>query len=64
MDRYAKTGADVVVPDTELIKSMGYHPITGKFLSETQLVRHDHERLSLAILNLWQSRKTKRGSRP
>jgi uncharacterized cofD-like protein len=60
MERYAKTGADVVSPDIEAIKSMGYHPITGKFLSETQLVRHDSERLSRAILHLWQERKVKR----
>ena len=56
MERYAKTGADMVVPDADVIKSMGYHPITGKFLSTTQLVRHDSERLSRRILQLWQER--------
>ena len=60
MDRYAKTGAEVVSPDTDIIRSMGYHPITGKFLSEAQLVRHDPERLSRAIFHLWQKRRVKR----
>jgi uncharacterized cofD-like protein len=56
MERYARTGADVVSADVEVIKSMGYHPLTGKFLSETQLVRHDSERLARAIFHLWQER--------
>jgi uncharacterized cofD-like protein len=69
MERYAKTGADVVVPDIEAIESMGYYPITGKFLYEAQLVRHDHERLARAILHLWQERsrgvsKPKRKKKP
>ncbi|MBB6050257.1 uridine diphosphate-N-acetylglucosamine-binding protein YvcK [Armatimonas rosea] len=54
MERYAKTGAEVVAADTDVLQTMGYHPITGKFLSETQLVRHDPERLSRAIFHLWQ----------
>ena len=58
MERYARTGADMVTPDADMIKSMGYHPITGKFLSTTQLVRHDSERLSRAILHLWQKHRT------
>lgn len=64
IERYAKTGADIVTPDVETIKSLGYHPITGKFLSETQVVRHDPERLSRAILHLWQERRLKRRGRP
>ncbi|WP_395090311.1 uridine diphosphate-N-acetylglucosamine-binding protein YvcK [Armatimonas sp.] len=60
MERYAKTGAEIVSADIEAIKDMGYRPIVGKFLFEAQLVRHDHERLARAILRLWQERRIKR----
>jgi uncharacterized cofD-like protein len=59
MERYSKTGADVVIADIDIIKSMGYHPITGKFLYDAQLVRHDHERLARAIFHLWQEHSHK-----
>lgn len=55
-ERYAKAGAEVVVPDIERVRSMGYHPVVGKFLSESQVVRHDAEQLSHAILKLWQEK--------
>jgi hypothetical protein len=31
---------------------MGYKPITGNFISQTQVVRHDPQKLAQAVLRL------------
>lgn len=55
-ERYTKAGAEVVSPDVEVVRSLGYHPVIGKFLSESQVVRHDPDQLARAILKLWQDK--------
>lgn len=56
LERYADTGSEMVVPDVEVVRSLGYHPVLGKFLSESQVVRHDADRLARAVLQLWQEK--------
>jgi uncharacterized cofD-like protein len=52
MEKYRKSGAMLVVADTDRIRAEGYRPITGNFISETDVVRHDANLLAKAIMNL------------
>lgn len=52
LEKYHKKGAELVSPDVDIIQEMGYKPITGNFISQTDVVRHDPEELAQAILRL------------
>ena len=52
MEKYRKTGASLVAADIERIKSENYRPITGNFISQTDVVRHDAGQLAKAIMGL------------
>ncbi len=50
--RYEKVGQKFVEPDSNAIRSLGFRPILGDFISETDVVRHDSTKLGQAILRL------------
>jgi uncharacterized cofD-like protein len=50
--RYRESGQEVVIPDLDRIRAMGYKVVTGDFISESDYVRHDPVRLAEAILRL------------
>jgi uncharacterized cofD-like protein len=52
LDRYAGVGARLVEPDVEEIRRLGLRPITGSFISQSKVVRHDPEKLAEAIVRL------------
>jgi uncharacterized cofD-like protein len=52
LERYRQTGADFVQPDIENVSGLGVTPITGDFINETLVVRHDFEKLAEAIFVL------------
>jgi uncharacterized cofD-like protein len=52
LEKYQSVGAELVVPDVDAIREMGYKPITGNFISQTQVVRHDPQKLAQAVLRL------------
>ncbi|MCS6918935.1 MAG: YvcK family protein [Fimbriimonadales bacterium] len=52
MERYRASGQELVLPDIDRIRQMGYKVITGNFISQTDYVRHDPVRLAEAILRL------------
>jgi len=52
LEKYHKEGAELVSPDVDVIREMGYKPITGNFISQTDVVRHDPQKLAQAILRL------------
>jgi uncharacterized cofD-like protein len=52
LERYRQTGADFVQPDIENVTALGVTPITGDFINETLVVRHDFEKLADAIFLL------------
>jgi uncharacterized cofD-like protein len=52
LERYRASGQDVVTPDVDRIRAMGYKVVTGDFISESDFVRHDPIRLAEAILRL------------
>lgn len=52
LERYRQAGADYVEPDIENISALGMVPITGDFINETLVVRHDSQKLADAIFLL------------
>jgi uncharacterized cofD-like protein len=52
LEKYRGVGAVLVEPDTDRIKQMGYRAITGNFISQTDVVRHDSLALAQAIMDL------------
>ncbi len=56
--RYKKTGSQFVEPDAAEIIALGYKPISGNFISESAVVRHDPEKIAKAILQIWSDRHT------
>lgn len=52
MGKYRTMGQQLVEADTDRLRQMGYRPVTGNFISETDVVRHDPTRLAQAILGL------------
>ncbi|HEU4754935.1 MAG TPA: gluconeogenesis factor YvcK family protein [Armatimonadota bacterium] len=51
-ERYAGVGSRWVQPDLERIRSLGLRPITGRFISQSNVVRHDPEELAREIVDL------------
>ena len=52
LNKYYHLGSELVSPDVETIKEMGYIPVLGDYISQTDVVRHDPEKLAQAILRL------------
>jgi uncharacterized cofD-like protein len=52
VERYRGSGQDVVVPDVDRLRSMGYRVIGGDFMSETDYVRHDAIRVASKVVEL------------
>ncbi len=52
LEKYASQGQHFVIPDAEVIREMGFRPIVGDYISQTQVVRHDPDKLAAAILKL------------
>jgi uncharacterized cofD-like protein len=51
-ERYAGAGSQWVAPDVEKIRLLGLRPITGDFISQSSVVRHDPDRLAEEIVRL------------
>ncbi|MBC8139131.1 MAG: YvcK family protein, partial [Fibrella sp.] len=60
LTRYSNAGADFVEPDLEAIQDLGYSPVKGPYMNETDVVRHDSERLARDILDLYRDVSTRR----
>lgn len=52
LEKYKDYRQDLVVPDLDRLRSMGYRTVTGDFMSETDYVRHDPAKLSGALIDL------------
>ena len=52
MEKYDRVKSVLVEPDTDRIKSEGYRPIGGDFINQTDVVRHDANKLAKAIMKL------------
>ena len=52
LELYARGGQAPIAPDLDRIRAMGVEPISGDFTHEGNLLRHDHDRLTDALLAL------------
>jgi uncharacterized cofD-like protein len=52
LDRYAGAGAYWVQPDLDRIRALGLEPVTGDFIHQSRVVRHDSEKLAEAIVGV------------
>lgn len=51
-ERYERVGSRWVLPDVEKIRALGLRPVTGRFMSQSNVVRHDSERLAEIIIRV------------
>ena len=54
--RYDRYKQHFVEPDLDHIRAMGYTPVAGNYISDTQVVRHDSEKLAAAIFKIMMRR--------
>jgi uncharacterized cofD-like protein len=52
LEKYRQTGSVLVEPDCDKLRSLGYRPVPGSFVSETDVVRHDPTKLAAAIMRM------------
>ncbi len=50
--QYAREGQTPIEPDLNRIRSLGVEPIAGSFAHEGDVLRHDHDRVAEALLQL------------
>ncbi len=55
--KYASEGQQPIEPDLDRIRALGVEPITGQFVHEGDLLRHDYDRVTELLLNLALYRK-------
>jgi uncharacterized cofD-like protein len=58
LDQYAREGQEPIEVDLDRVRALGVEPITGNFLHEGDVLRHDHDRVTEALLALGLSRAT------
>jgi uncharacterized cofD-like protein len=50
--RYAREGQSPIEPDLDRVRALGVQPVTGAFVHEGDLLRHDYDALARALLDL------------
>lgn len=56
--KYAREGQEPIVNDLDRVRSLGVEPITGNFLHEGEVLRHDYDKVAETLLSLCLSRVT------
>ena len=52
LDRYASEGQMPIEADLDRIRALGVEPITGSFVHEGDVLRHDHDRVAERLIEL------------
>jgi uncharacterized cofD-like protein len=52
LDKYAREGQQPIEPDLDRIRSLGVEPVTGNFLHEGDVLRHDYDEVTAQLLKL------------
>jgi len=52
LTQYQREGQSPIEPDLDRIRELGVEPITGSFVHEGNVLRHDYDRLAEAVLRL------------
>jgi hypothetical protein len=58
LEQYAREGQEPIEADLDRIRALGVEPVTGNFVHEGDVLRHDHDRVTEALLTLALSRST------
>src|SRR5216683_434244 len=58
LEQYNRGGQQPIEVDLDRIRALGVEPITGNFLNEGDVLRHDHDRVTETLLALGMSRAT------
>jgi uncharacterized cofD-like protein len=56
--QYAREGQSPIEPDLDRIRALGVEPIPGNFVHEGNVLRHDPDRVTAALLDLARARHT------
>lgn len=54
--QYAREGQEPIISDVDCIRQLGVEPITGNFLHEGEVLRHDYDLVTKTLLELCLSR--------
>jgi hypothetical protein len=54
--QYAREGQEPIVSDLDRIRQLGVEPVTGNFLHEGEVLRHDYDLVAKTLLELCLSR--------
>lgn len=52
LEKYAREGQEPIVADLDRIRQLGVEPITGNFLHEGEVLRHDYDEVAKTLLAL------------
>jgi 2-phospho-L-lactate transferase/gluconeogenesis factor (CofD/UPF0052 family) len=52
LEQYAREGQQPIEADLEAIRALGVEPVTGDFVHEGELLRHDYDRVAERLLAL------------
>ncbi len=63
LEQYAREGQSPIEPDLDRVRALGVEPITGDFVHEGDVLRHDYDRVTEALLRIG-FRERRRRPRP
>ena len=52
LEQYAREGQNPIEADLDRIRALGVEPITGDFVHEGDVLRHDYDRVAAKLLDL------------
>jgi len=58
LEQYAREGQQPIEGDLERIRALGVEPVTGNFVHEGDVLRHDYDRVAERVLALGLERLT------
>ena len=56
LEQYAREGQEPIEADLDRVRALGVEPVTGNFVHEGDVLRHDHDRVTETLLTLALSR--------
>jgi len=51
-EQYAREGQEPIEADLDRVRALGVEPLTGNFVHEGDVLRHDHDRVAEMLLEL------------
>jgi 2-phospho-L-lactate transferase/gluconeogenesis factor (CofD/UPF0052 family) len=52
LEKYAREGQEPIEADLDRVRALGVEPVTGDFVHEGDLLRHDYDRVAERVLAL------------